>query len=95
MMLMLPSLWVLIISSIAFFVSMWYLHRFLEQQDIPKGFTRNMVVMLLAAIISSAVEAGLSHIEHALTGQVVDAQRVVAPAVNADSDSKSDKLGGY
>ncbi len=94
-MLTLPSLWVLIVSTIAFFLSMWYLHHFLEQQDIPKGFTRSMVVLVLATITSSAVEAGLSHIEHALTGQVVDAQPVVAPAVNADDESRSDKLGSY
>lgn len=48
----LPSLWNLIISTIVFFIAAWYLHRYLEQREIPKGMTRSLLVFLLASIVS-------------------------------------------
>jgi predicted PurR-regulated permease PerM len=48
----LPSLWNLIISTIVFFIAAWYLHRYLEQREIPKGMTRSLLVFVLASIVS-------------------------------------------
>jgi len=46
----LPSMWNLVISTIVFFVGVWYIHRYLENQDIPKGMTRSILVFVLASV---------------------------------------------
>ena len=48
----LPSMWNLIISTIVFFIAAWYLHRYLEEQGIPKGTTRKLLVFALASLVS-------------------------------------------
>jgi hypothetical protein len=48
----LPTMWNLIISTLAFIIAGWYLHRYLEDQGIPKGTTRKMLVFLLASLVS-------------------------------------------
>ena len=48
----LPSMWNLIISTIIFFVAAWYFHRWLDEQGIPKGMTRGVLVFTLASIVS-------------------------------------------
>jgi hypothetical protein len=45
-------MWNLIISTIVFFIAAWYLHRYLEDQGIPKGMTRKMLVFALASLVS-------------------------------------------
>jgi hypothetical protein len=45
-------MWNLIISTIVFFIAAWYLHRYLEEQGIPKGMTRKMLVFSLASLAS-------------------------------------------
>lgn len=47
-MLTLPSMWNLIISTLVFFIAAWYLNRFLNEQGIPKGMTRGILVFVLA-----------------------------------------------
>jgi|GEM_PF-225356 predicted PurR-regulated permease PerM len=48
----LPSLWNLIISSLVFIIAAWYLHRYLEEQGLPKGLTRGTLVFALASLVS-------------------------------------------
>lgn len=48
----LPSMWNLIISTIVFFIAAWYFHRYLEEQGIPKGMTRGILVFALAFLVS-------------------------------------------
>lgn len=48
----LPSMWNLIISTIIFFIAAWYFHRWLDEQGIPKGMTRGVLVFTLASIVS-------------------------------------------
>ena len=48
----LPSLWDLIISTIVFFIAARYLHRYLEEQGLPKGMTRGTLVFALASLVS-------------------------------------------
>lgn len=45
-------MWNLLISTIVFFVAVWYLRRYLEDQGIPKGFTRGVLVFVLASVVS-------------------------------------------
>ena len=48
----LPSMWNLIISTIIFFIAAWYAHRYLDEQEIPKGMTRGILVFSLASLVS-------------------------------------------
>lgn len=48
----LPSMWNLIISTIVFFIAAWYAHRYLDEQGIPKGTTRGILVFALASLVS-------------------------------------------
>ncbi len=42
----------LFISTLVFFVAAWYLNRYLDEQGIPKGMTRGVLVFTLAALVS-------------------------------------------
>jgi hypothetical protein len=42
----------LIISTIVFFVAAWYLNRYLDQQEMPKGMSRGVLVFMLASLVS-------------------------------------------
>jgi len=42
----------LVISTIVFFVAAWFISRYLDEQNIPKGMTRTMLVFTLAAMLS-------------------------------------------
>jgi len=48
----LPSMWNLIISTIVFFLAAWYIRRYLDKHEIPKGMTRGILVFVLAALVS-------------------------------------------
>ena len=48
----LPSMWNLIISTIVFFIAAWYIHRYLNEQGVPKGMTRGILVFTLASLVS-------------------------------------------
>jgi len=48
----LPSMWNLIISTIVFFVAAWYIRRYLDEQEIPQGMTRGILVLTLAYLLS-------------------------------------------
>jgi hypothetical protein len=42
----------LIISTIVFFIAAWFAKRWLDEQGIPKGMTRSVVVFFLASMVS-------------------------------------------
>lgn len=42
----------LITSTIVFFIAAWYFNRYLDEQGIPKGMTRGVLVFTLAALVS-------------------------------------------
>jgi hypothetical protein len=42
----------LIISTIVFFVAAWFTNRYLDEQGIPKGMTRGVLVLVLASLVS-------------------------------------------
>lgn len=48
----LPSVWNIVISTIVFFVAVWYFNRWLNAQAIPKGMTRGLAVFVLAYLVS-------------------------------------------
>jgi len=45
-------MWNLIISTLVFFISAWYINRYLSEQGIPKGMTRGILVFVLASLVS-------------------------------------------
>jgi len=67
----------LIISTIVFFVAAWFINRYLDEQDIPKGMTRTMLVFTLAAMLSWG------------SGELVDWARVKEGA-NAEVQAQGD-----
>lgn len=48
----LPSMWNLIISTIVFFIAAWYIRRYLDEQGIPGGLTRGILVFAFASLVS-------------------------------------------
>ncbi|KAF0205610.1 MAG: hypothetical protein FD173_869 [Gallionellaceae bacterium] len=48
----LPSMWNLIVSTLVFFVAAWYIRRYLDKQEMPKGMTRSILAFLLAYLVS-------------------------------------------
>jgi hypothetical protein len=48
----LPSVWNIVISTIVFFVAVWYFNRLLNEQGIPKGMTRGLTVFVLAYLVA-------------------------------------------
>ena len=48
----LPSLWNIIISTIVFVIAAWWIRRYLDEQGLPKGMTRGLVVFMLAYVVS-------------------------------------------
>jgi hypothetical protein len=52
------------LSTIAFFVSTFFLRRYLEDMGIPKGMTRGALIFSIALLISYLVAAGVDHLPH-------------------------------
>jgi hypothetical protein len=48
----LPSMWNIVVSTIVFFVALWYFRRLFDEQGIPKGLTRSLLVFVLASMVS-------------------------------------------
>jgi hypothetical protein len=48
----LPTLWNLIISTLVFFIAVWYINRMLDEQELPGGMTRGVLVFVLASMLS-------------------------------------------
>ncbi len=74
----LPSIPNVVFSTIVFFVTVWYLHRRLDEYDMPKGMTRSMLVFTLATVVSVAAgtvadwvftkSSGAPQVAHAAVG---------------------------
>jgi hypothetical protein len=48
----LPSMWNLIISTMVFFIAVWYFNRIMDEQSLPGGMTRSVLVFVLASMLS-------------------------------------------
>lgn len=59
----------LILSTIAFFVAVFYLGRYLDSQGINKGLTRSMLVFILASIVSIGASSVVDFISNAFEGE--------------------------
>jgi hypothetical protein len=45
----------LVFSTVAFFIASYFIKRYLDGMDIPKGMTRSLVVFTLALAVSYGV----------------------------------------
>ena len=45
----------LIVSTIAFFAASYFIKRWMDENDIPKGMTRSLTIFVLAVAVSYAV----------------------------------------
>jgi len=54
----------LVVSTIAFFVASFYIKRYLEKMEIPKGMVRNLSVFVLALAVSYAVGFAVDLVVH-------------------------------
>lgn len=45
----------LVLSTVAFFIAAYFIKRYLDGMDIPKGMTRSLVVFTLALAVSCGV----------------------------------------
>ncbi len=70
----LPSLWNLIISTIVFFVAVRYIRRYLDEQGLPKGVTRGMLVFIVASLVSCGAGDAVDWTQHKIEGSPPPAQ---------------------
>ena len=54
----------LMLSIIAFFVSSYFIKRYLENMGVPKGMTRGALIFTLALAVSYVVAAGVDRLFH-------------------------------
>ena len=47
-----PSMWNLIVSTLVFFIAAWYIRRYLDEQEMPKGMTRSILAFTFAYSLS-------------------------------------------
>ncbi|UCF75168.1 MAG: hypothetical protein JSU71_13140 [Betaproteobacteria bacterium] len=52
----------IILSVIAFFAASYFLRRYLDSMDIPKGMTRGTLIFSIALLISYLVALATDHI---------------------------------
>ena len=45
----------LIVSTIAFFVAAYFIKRWMDENDFPKGMTRSLTIFVLATAVSYGV----------------------------------------
>ena len=60
------TLWSLLVSTFTFFIGIYYIRRFLDEQGIPKGMTRSMLTFVLAALLSWGAGAAAGWAESVL-----------------------------
>ncbi len=58
----------LIISTIVFFIAAWFANRYLDEQGIPRGMTRGVLVFVIASIVSWGSGATLDWLQVKIAG---------------------------
>jgi hypothetical protein len=52
----------IVVSTIAFFVASYFIKRWMDENDIPKGMTRSVTIFVLAVAVSYGVGWVVDHI---------------------------------
>ena len=66
----------LILSTIAFFVAVYYLRRYLDDMEVRKGMTRSILIFVLATVASSAVSAVVEKLQGNSANPVENAKQL-------------------
>jgi hypothetical protein len=64
----------LAISTIVFFIAAWFLNSYLDEQGIPKGLTRGVMVLVLASLMSWGVGWTVDWAQNKVEGPQTTAQ---------------------
>lgn len=51
----------IVVSTIAFFVASFYLKRYFDGTDLPKGMTRSLTIFALALVVAYAIGWAVDH----------------------------------
>jgi hypothetical protein len=86
-MLSMPSIWELIIPTIVFFAAAWHFHRSLNEQDLPKGMTRGILVFTLATVLSLVSGAAVSWVQGKFSKAPHTVQMPVSTEPGANPDA--------
>lgn len=70
----LPTMWNMVISTIVFFIAAWYIRRYLDEHEIPKGMTRGILVFVLASLASWGAGEAADWIQVKIEGPQAAAQ---------------------
>lgn len=73
----LPSFWNLIVSTVVFFAAIWYLRRYFDEQGIPEGMTRRVLIFMLASMLSWGAGAAVDKILAPSANQPADAAQIL------------------
>ena len=74
----LPSIWNIIFSTIVFFVAAWAIRRYMDENGLPRGMTRGILVFVLAYLVSWGAGEGVDWVQ----GKTTEPQ----PAARAADD---------
>ena len=66
----------LIVSTIAFFVAVFFLNRYFDEQGMNKGMTRSMLVFLIASVVSICVPMAVDFVSGESGGTKVESSDV-------------------
>ncbi|MCE5360459.1 hypothetical protein [Candidatus Igneacidithiobacillus taiwanensis] len=55
-------MWGLVAGIVSYFPFAWYGHRYLDEHGMPPGFSRKLLVFLIASVLSTAVGFGVSRL---------------------------------
>jgi uncharacterized membrane protein len=70
-------MWSLLLSTVAFFAAAYWIKRYLDEQDINHGMTRNIVVFVFATVVSLVVSAVVDKFEDHPVDQTAQIKNVV------------------
>jgi hypothetical protein len=75
----LPSIWNLVVSTLVFFIAAWYIRRYLDEQEIPKGMTRSISAFALAYFVSWGAGEAADWTQEKIEGPQPVAQTSISP----------------
>ena len=52
----------IVLSTIAFFVARYFLSRYLDSMDIPKGMTRGTLIFVIALLVAYVVSLAVDYV---------------------------------
>jgi len=69
----------IVVSTIAYFVAAYFIKRWLDGMDIPKGMTRTLVIFVGAAVISYGVALVVNLVTPKDTNIKNEGEELIAP----------------